>query len=200
MRRLTFFRASAKRRSRIFRDVTYSPSRPPQGEVLTPKIIAIVGSSTRIGGSGTGALAVGDGVADVDLLDAGDRDDVAGARARHLAALEAVPGVEQRDLAGHLRAVGATERVLAAGRELAGDQPPDGEPADVVVVVEVVHLELRRRVRDRRAGPGRRSTMVSKSSSSVVPVSVGRVQRDAGAGVRVDDREVELLRRRRRGR
>ena len=42
------------RRSRRLRDVTYLPSRPASGDVLTWKYIASVGSSTVIGGSASG--------------------------------------------------------------------------------------------------------------------------------------------------
>src|SRR6185312_4496262 len=70
-------------------------------------------------------LAIGDGVADADLLDPSDRDDVAGAGARDLAALEAVPGVQQRELAVGTRAVDAAERVLPAGGELARHDAAD---------------------------------------------------------------------------
>ena len=42
--------SSRSRRSLICREVTYCPSRPDIGDVLTPKIIETVGSSTAIGG------------------------------------------------------------------------------------------------------------------------------------------------------
>ena len=62
----------------ICREVTYWPSRPANGEVLTPKIIDTVGSSIAIGGMAVGILGVGDRLADRDVLDAGQADDVAG--------------------------------------------------------------------------------------------------------------------------
>jgi hypothetical protein len=48
---------------------------------LTPKIIAIVGSSTAIDGQRLRVLDRCDGVADVDVLDAGECDDLAEAGA-----------------------------------------------------------------------------------------------------------------------
>jgi hypothetical protein len=48
---------------------------------LTPKIIAIVGSSTAIDRQRLRILDGRDRVADVDVLDAGERDDLAEARA-----------------------------------------------------------------------------------------------------------------------
>src|SRR6185369_2474146 len=65
-------------------------------------------------------VLVGDRVADVDLFDAGDRDDVARIGPLDLDALQAVPAVEPRDLARQLRALGATERVLATRQQRAG--------------------------------------------------------------------------------
>jgi hypothetical protein len=45
---------------------------------LTPKIIDTVGSSIAIGGIAQAVLDVGDGLADGDVLDPGEADDVAG--------------------------------------------------------------------------------------------------------------------------
>ena len=70
--------SSRSRRSLIWRDVTYWPSRPAIGDVLTPKIIETVGSSTAIGVSARPVLDVGNRLADGDVLDAGQADDVAG--------------------------------------------------------------------------------------------------------------------------
>ena len=78
MRRLTFSFCSKKSRSRSLREVTNSPSRPAQGELLELKIIAMVGSSMRSAGSGLGFSRSAIGIADADVLDAGDGDDVAG--------------------------------------------------------------------------------------------------------------------------
>ncbi len=54
----------------MLRDVTYCPSRPAIGEVLTPKIIETVGSSIAIGGIGYPLLRVGNRLADRDVVDA----------------------------------------------------------------------------------------------------------------------------------
>ena len=77
-------------RSRRFRDVTYWPSRPAIGDVLTPKIIDTVGSSTGMRGMATRCSGLGDRLADRDVLDAGETDDVAGGRLLDLHALQAV--------------------------------------------------------------------------------------------------------------
>ena len=59
------------------RAVTFLPSRPASGEVLMPIVIESVGSSTRVTGSGRGVVGIGERLADRDLVDARDRDDVA---------------------------------------------------------------------------------------------------------------------------
>ena len=67
-------------RSLTRRAVTLVPlTRPASGEVLVPMVIEMAGSSTVISGSGARVLRVGQGLADHDLRDAGDGDDVAGA-------------------------------------------------------------------------------------------------------------------------
>ena len=60
--------------------MTYLPSRPASGEVLTWKFMARVGSSTLDRRQPFGLLRIADRQADIDLLDAGDGDDVAGGR------------------------------------------------------------------------------------------------------------------------
>ena len=70
--------SSLSSRSLICRDVTNCPSRPANGEVLTPKIVETVGSSIAIVGDRHGRLGVRDRLADHDVLDAGEADDVAG--------------------------------------------------------------------------------------------------------------------------
>ena len=49
----------------------------PSGDVLVPIVIEIAGSSTVMSGRAIGLLRVGERLADVDLGDPGDRDDVA---------------------------------------------------------------------------------------------------------------------------
>ena len=57
MRIATLASDSRARRSRRCREVTNLPSRPESGEEFTEKTTAIVGSSTLIGGSGSGFSA-----------------------------------------------------------------------------------------------------------------------------------------------
>ena len=53
-RSATLLLVSRSRRSRIWRLVTYFPSRPASGEALTRKFMVSVGSSTLSAGSGSG--------------------------------------------------------------------------------------------------------------------------------------------------
>ena len=61
----------------MLRLVTYWPSRPAKGELLTLNWMAMVGSSMMMSGSGAGFSTLGDGFADGDAFDAGDGYDVA---------------------------------------------------------------------------------------------------------------------------
>ena len=54
------------------------PSLPASGEVFTPKVMRSTGSSTVRRGSGIGFVRVGERVADLDLGEAGDDEQVAG--------------------------------------------------------------------------------------------------------------------------
>ena len=56
-RRARLRSSSLARRSAIWREVTYFPSRPKKGLSLMVKVIDIVGSSMAIRGSGSGLLA-----------------------------------------------------------------------------------------------------------------------------------------------
>jgi hypothetical protein len=60
------------------REVTYLPSLPAKGEVLTWKVMLTVGSSTVSGGSAS-ARPGSQSVSEIRRLDAGDADDIAGA-------------------------------------------------------------------------------------------------------------------------
>src|SRR5439155_13506556 len=98
-------------------------------------------------------LAVTNRPAEVDVFDAGERDDVTRRGALELDALQPLPAVDAGQLARRLRAVEAAERVLPGGDQLARDDAADGEAAHVVVVAQVVGLEAQRGVwLVRRAG------------------------------------------------
>ena len=64
-----------------------------------PNTIDTVGSSTAIGGIAIRMLGIGDRLADGDVLDAGEADDVARRRPRNLDALQPLEGEQL----GHAR-------------------------------------------------------------------------------------------------
>ena len=78
-RRERFVSSSRSSRSRSWREVEYCPSRPAKGEVLTPKVSCSVGSSMAIAGSASGALGSASVAPILDVGEAGQGDDVAGA-------------------------------------------------------------------------------------------------------------------------
>jgi hypothetical protein len=74
--------SSLLRRSMRWRLVRNLPSLPASGDVLTPKVMRSTGSSTTRRGNATGSIDRSDGVADLDLGEAGHHEQVAGATAR----------------------------------------------------------------------------------------------------------------------
>ena len=87
-------------------------------------------------------FTVGDRLADLNLLDTSDGHNVAGLGGLDFDPLEPLPTVELRHLAGHLRAIEATQGVEARSPQLAADNAADRQPPHVVAVIEVVGLEL----------------------------------------------------------
>ena len=70
---------------RSWRAVSFEPSWPASGEELMPIVIERLGSSTWRSGQRRPGLGIGEGLADGDLVDAGDGDELAGpgSRRRH---------------------------------------------------------------------------------------------------------------------
>ena len=140
--------SSFSSRSFRWRDVTYWPSRPASGEVLMPKIIDTVGSSTAMwrnrapvfSGSAMVSpmvmssmparqmMSPADGFLDLDALQAFEREQLGDARL-----LRSVPSSLQTTT-GSLR------------RTLAVEDAADGDAAEVVAGIEVRHQHLQRRV------------------------------------------------------
>ena len=89
-------------------------------------------------------LAVGEGLADAHLVEAGDGHDVPRAGLGDLDPPQPLVAVEQRDLGGQEAAVEPAERHLLGLAHPAVEDPPDRQAADVVVVVEVGEQELQR--------------------------------------------------------
>ena len=143
-------------------DVACRPCRT-SGEVFTPKVMRSTGSSTVRRGQRRGVVRVGERVADLDLGEPGDDEQIAGGALVDLDAADALERHELRELAlqrRHRDAVVADLGLLLAQRDLlapaqrAFDDPADGEPAEVVGRVEVGDERLQRRRRGRPAAPG----------------------------------------------
>ena len=94
----TLLRRSFQSRSRSWVEVTKRPSRPAKGEMLDEKSMETVGSSMCMTSQGHGVLGIGDGLADLHLLDARHRDHIARPRLGELHAFEPLIAVEHGDL------------------------------------------------------------------------------------------------------
>ena len=184
--------SSLSRRSLICREVTNWPSRPAIGEVLTPKIIDTVGSSTAIGVSALRSTHVGDGFADGDVLDAGEADDVAGGGVGDVDAAQALEGEELRHLRLLHPAVELADRNRIADFDPAVEHAPDGDASQVVAGVEVGHEHLQRRL---GIAPRRRHAVDDdvEERPQILARLVHFHARRPGPGAGVDDGEVDLL-------
>ncbi len=142
----------------IWRLVTYLPSRPASGEVLTAerhaqrrRVDVEARQRPRVGG-------IGQRVADRHLGQAGDADDVARAGLLDVDPVDAVRGLEAGHGAGQRhrparfdgarRVVGllADDRDPLAGPDRPVPDPPDRHPADVLVGRQVGDQQLERMV------------------------------------------------------
>ena len=134
--------SSRSRRSFTMRAVSSLPSVPASGDVLMPIVIDRLGSSTCSGSSAIGVLRVGQGLADGDVLEAGDGDDVAGTGALGGDALERLGDEELGDLGVLDRAVDAAPRHALAALEVAVDDATERESPEVRRGVEVADERL----------------------------------------------------------
>jgi len=137
---------------------------------LAEKSIETVGSSIRMSGRACGVSGIGNGLSDLDRLDAGDGDQVSGAGLLHLDSLE--PLVAERTVTFF-----ACSRRRHGGRRRRGrladaavDDAADEEPADVIVPVEHRGPGTGGHRRSKRGG-GTVVRIVSKSGASERPGS-----------------------------
>ena len=106
-------------------------------------------------GQRDGVVRVGEGVADRDLRDAGDRDEVTRARAVGRDARERLGAQQLGDLDAGDGAVGTAPRDLLAPADRAGPDPAQRDAAEEAGGVEVGDVRLQRGVRVvRRRGHG----------------------------------------------
>ncbi len=136
-------------------------------------------------------LEVGDRFANRDVLDAGDDHNLARAGGVALDAGQALPSVDVGDLADDSLAVAPAQRIVLRRRHRAGDDPADREAADVVVVVDVIDLELQRRVGIDFGARQMRDDRVEQRHQ-IFARNVELERRGAGAGLRVEHGEIEL--------
>ena len=133
--------------------MTYLPSRPASGELLMPKTIEIVGSSTVDARQRAASVGIAHRVADRDVFQSDQGRDVAGGGFFDLHAAELVEQVHLDDFDERRLVVGLHQGDLLAGADRAGVDAADGDAADVVGPVEVRDEHLQRRVGvDFRAG------------------------------------------------
>src|ERR1035437_2150148 len=139
----------------------------------------------------TRVLEVGDRFTDRDVLDARHDHYLARAGGFALDARESLPSVDMGDLADHSLAVAPAQRIVLRRRHRAGDDSADREAADVIVVVDIIDLELQRRVGiDFGAGQVRDDRVEQRNqvfAGNVEPERCG-----AGARLRIEHREIEL--------
>ncbi len=134
----------------------------------------------------------GHGLTHVDLRDTSDRHDVSRARLRDFDAAQAVINVELCQAGRPVDPLPVDMSYGRVGPQRTREDPSNGDPAAVVVVVQARDQHLgRRRWIDAR----RRHLLEDRlEQRAQVAARVGRVQgRRAGDGVGVDDWEVELL-------
>ena len=138
-----------------------------------------------------GVVGIGERLADGHVREAGDRDDLAGARRLGRHPVEGLGDVQLAHPRRHDRPVGPAPGHDLAGDDLALVHPADGEAPDVAGGGQVGHERLQRRALGDR---GRRDVRPQHVEERLqVLALLGRVERRAaGAGVAVDDREVDL--------
>src|SRR6478752_566246 len=142
-------------------------------------------------------LGVGEGLADRDLGDARDGDDVTGAGLLRRLALEGLGHEQLGDLDALLRAVVTAPHDLLPLLDRAVEDTEQGETAEEVGGVEVGDMRLERGL----VVVGRRGDRLEDRLEEGLEVGalreaavVGTLERRAsGLGRRVDDREVDLL-------
>ena len=201
----TLPRTSFSRRALIWRLVTYLPSRPASGEVLTPNVIRSVGASTSSRGSGRGSAGsvsvspiVTSGRPATLTMSPGPASSMS-TRSMPCAVWRLVTVPLSVTVRPGSTAPGGVVGLLTDDDDpLAGPDPavpdaPDGHPADVIVGRQVRDEQLERVVR--RVRDGRRH--LDEEVEQRPKVRAGLVQ-VAGRGpelrVRVHDRELDLVR------
>jgi hypothetical protein len=159
---------------------------------LIPIVIDRLGSSMVMRRQRAGVLDVGEGLADRDVGDAGDGDDLTGSDLVGVDALEGLGDVQLGDLDPLDGAVDAAPGDLVALAEPSVADAAQGEAADVRRGVEVRDERLEGMV----GLVGRRRDLLEEDvhqRGQIVGEVVGVGARSAVAGDAVQDREVDLV-------
>jgi hypothetical protein len=144
------------------------------------------------GGDTFGRAGVGDRVADVETFDPGDADDVARRRFLDIDALETGEREQLREAqAGLDLAVARDLRDRCVDLRATTEDAADADASDVFVVIDRRNEHLERAFFGRRFRNGFRDRL--KQRLERVARILEAELRDAGAAVRVDDREIGLL-------
>ncbi len=185
--------SSFSSRSRRLREVTYWPSRPATGDVLTPKIIDTVGSSTAIGGMAMRCSwsAI---VSPIVMSSMPARQiDVARRGLADLDPLEAVEREQLGDLRVLERAIELDDRDRVVQLHGAVEDAADGDAPEIVAGVEVGDEHLQRRRRIAAAAAARARRWRRRAAADPRPWSPISFEATAFAGVGVEHRELDLI-------
>ena len=107
-------------------------------------------------GQGDRIVTIGDRLSNLNLINPGHRHNIAGLGRRDLVPFEPLPAIQLGNFARDTGAIGATQRIDRGALQLALDNAPDSDPPDILIIVQVVHVELNGTVQRRgRTGQGR---------------------------------------------
>ena len=138
------------------------------------------------------ALAVGNRLTDLHVLNAGHGHDVARGRGGDRLPFQTAPAEHLRHFAQYARPVRAAQRVRLGAAHLALQQPADSQTPDVIVVIQIRDLKLYRPARGvprpRQRGHDRLEQRLQARAGCIQ-----RARSDPGTRVRVHHRKFDLL-------
>ena len=143
-------------------------------------------------GQGHRIVTIGDRLSDLNLVNPGHRHNIAGLRRRDLVPFEPLPAIQLDNFTRHAGAIVTTQRIGCRALKLALDNAPDSDPTNILIIVQVVHVELHGAgQRVGRAGQGRDNQV--KERLKIMPLFVQVAFGNPGPGVGVYHGKGELL-------
>ena len=139
-----------------------------------------------------GGFRTGNGLANVDSLDAGNGQDISGFANRLVHALQAFKGIKPGNFGLLERSIELYNSNLISKTKRAAKHPGDGQTAEVVAVVQVGDQDLQCAGRVTRGCRNMLHDRLEKRTE----ISGGVFKRifcDAGPGIGVEDRKIELI-------